>query len=180
MGLILKDKLQELMRGYPTVSDKYNVRGGTLASTSDVGHFGDLVAFNGDGFFTVVDEAHPLSDISQLAGVLLATNVKVTPDFFGGYTAEAPTMPGEAFNLAVSGYIALPVAVEGTDDAEPTKAEKEAVAATITEGSDAKITADGKVSPEGTLDAGWKFTGITCIDMRGELLAEVKVFQTAA
>ena len=44
MSLIIKDKIQMLMRGYPTVSDKYDVAGGILEGAEGV-KFGDVVQF---------------------------------------------------------------------------------------------------------------------------------------
>lgn len=76
----------------------------------------------------------------------------------------------------IDGYVALPVNVEGTDGANPTKDQLKAVQDTIKEGTDAKLTSNGKVSPTGTIDMGWKFTGITFIDSQNELLAEVVVY----
>lgn len=174
MSLIIKDKLTELMKGYPTVSDKYNVRGAVLAADSAAGHFGDIIKIKGDGYFTVVNEDNTLTAASEVAGVLLATNVKLVTDFFGGYSAEAVTNPTEAFNLMLDGYVALPVKVAGASDI-PTLAEIKAVLEEIKEGDDAKLTEDGKISKDGTIDMGWKFTGITCVDEKGEGLAEVLV-----
>lgn len=44
MSLIIKDKIKQLMRGYPTVSDKYNVEGGIIEGTNGV-NFGDMVVY---------------------------------------------------------------------------------------------------------------------------------------
>lgn len=169
MGLILKDSLTPLMKGYPSVSDKYNVRGATLSSESEIGYFGNIVTFKGDGYFKVASETSKITSANQVAGVLLATNVKLVTDFFGGASAKAETRPGEAFNLLIGGYVALEV-----DVAEDSKA-SDALALCV-EGVDAKITANGKVSTTGTIDCGWKFTGVTCIDDNGTPLAEVVVF----
>lgn len=168
MGLIIKDKIDSLMCGYPTVSDKYNVRGATLASDSEIGHFGDIALIDGNGYFKVASATTTVASADDVAGVLLATNVKLVTDIFGGSNAEAETRPGEAFNLLVDGYVALPVDLtESTAAAEKAK---------IKEGTAAKITTTGKVSPTGTIDCGWKFTGITTI-VGTKLLAEVVVFK---
>lgn len=165
MGLIINDKIDTLMKGYPTVSDKYNVRGGTLASTSGEGHFGDLVKYNGDGFFTVVDSANTIAKETDIAGVLLATNVKLVTDFFGGSTAEAVTRPGEAFNLMLSGYVALPLDTKVTD------------LTTVKEGLACHVTTDGKVTTQssGIATTTLVFTGVTFKTDSGEVLAEVEV-----
>ena len=39
--LIIKDKIDMLMKGYPTVSDKYNVAGGVLTGNA-AAQFGEL------------------------------------------------------------------------------------------------------------------------------------------
>ena len=44
MSLIIKDKIKQLMRGYPTVSDKYNVEGGIVEGDTPLA-FGDMVAY---------------------------------------------------------------------------------------------------------------------------------------
>lgn len=169
MGLILKDSLTPLMLGYPTMSDKYNVRGATLSSESEVGYFGNIVTIKGDGYFKVASEKSTITSANDVAGVLLATNVKLVTDFFGGASAKAETRPGEAFNLLVGGYVALEVEVKEDEEASN-------VLALCKEGASAKITATGKVSTTGTIDCGWKFTGVTCVDDNGIALAEVVVF----
>lgn len=176
MSMILNTKLPQLMRGYPTVSDKYNVRGATLSVDSGEGHFGDVVLIDDDkdGYFVVADSTHAAT-ATNVAGVLLATNVKLVTDFFGGSTAKAVTRPRETFNLMLEGYVALPVKVTA-ESGEPTLDDIKAALAEIKEGDDAKITTDGKVAKDGTVDLGWKFTGITEISDDGEPLAEVIVF----
>lgn len=169
MGLILKDSLTPLMKGYPSVSDKYNVRGGTLASDSEIGHFGDIVLIKGNGYFKVASETTTIASANDVAGILLATNVKLVTDFFGGATAKAETRPNEAFNLLVGGYVALEVEI-------PKGKKATEVLALCKEGTDAKLTTTGKISTTGTIDLGWKFTGITCVDDNGVALAEVVVF----
>lgn len=162
MSLILKDKLPLLAKGYPTVSDKYNVRGATLASTSADGVFGDFVKFSGNGTFSVINEDNTIADAKEVAGVLLATNVKTCTDFLGGRTAKVTTKGGEAFNLLIDGYVALECA-------------KDEDLTAIKEGDDAKLTTDGKVSKSGTIDLGYKFTGTTYTE-DGVKLAEVVIY----
>lgn len=176
MSLILNGKLPSLMKGYPTISDKYNVRGGTLSSTSAVGYFGDVVKIDGDGYFSVVNSTNTLTSADEVAGVILATNVKLVNTYGGGTTAKAETKPNEAFNLLIDGYVALEVSVSGTDGAEPTTAEKKTALSAIKEGTSAKLTTDGLVSTSGTIDMGWKFTGETYLTDDGTPLAEVVVY----
>lgn len=104
MGLIIKDKLPMFIVGYPTVSDKYNITGGLLSGTQSV-KFGDLVMFDGTGYFKKVENA---SDVKAIAGFVLATNVKVAEGFA---TNVVQVNPGEAFNLVLPGsYLAVEVA----------------------------------------------------------------------
>jgi hypothetical protein len=114
MGLIIKDKLPMFIVGYPTVSDKYNVTGGLL-SGSDPVKFGDLVMFDGSGYFKKVASATAVGDI---AGFVLATNVKVAEGFA---TNVVQVNPGEAFNLTLPGsYLAVEVAgASGLSDITP-------------------------------------------------------------
>jgi len=101
MSLIIKDKIQQLMIGYPTVSDKYNVSGGILAGTNNV-YFGDLVKVSGTaGYF---EKAVSLNSVAEIAGFVLATNVKLAEGFPGTTPA---TKPGEAFNLMINGFMAV-------------------------------------------------------------------------
>lgn len=102
MALIIKDKIPMLKKGYPTVSDKYNVAGGILAGSQKI-EFGELVKFSATqpGYYEAITTTVTLAD---LAGFVVATNVKM---------AEWPaneiayTYPGEAFNLLVNGFIAV-------------------------------------------------------------------------
>lgn len=104
MGLIIKDKIPMFMRGYPTVSDKYDVAGGVLTGTNAV-QFGDPVKFSTTkGYF---EKGTDMSEITELAGFVVATNVKLANEW-PGQTVQ--TQPGEAFNLLVKGFIAVELA----------------------------------------------------------------------
>lgn len=101
MGLIIKDKIKELMKGYPTVSDKYNVTGGMLTGNTPA-KFGELVKFSGTkGYFEAITGAVTLPDV---AGFVLATNVKLAEEWPG---QNVQVNPGEAFNLLVNGFMAV-------------------------------------------------------------------------
>lgn len=102
MGLIIKDKLPMFKVGYPTVSDKYNITGGTLVGTTPV-KFGDLVKFSStNGYFEAITSTVALTDI---AGFVLATNVKLAEEWPG---KSVQVNPGEAFNLVLPGsYLAI-------------------------------------------------------------------------
>lgn len=108
MSLIIKDKIKQLMRGYPTVSDKYNVEGGIIEGTDGV-NFGDMVVYGSTtGYYK---KATALTDINEFAGFVLATNVKLE-DTWGASGAPLlgpVTLPGEAFNLFMNGFIAIPL-----------------------------------------------------------------------
>lgn len=101
MGLIIKDKLQKMFAGYPTVSDKYNVAGGILTGSTPI-HFGDLVKHTSDpGYF---EPATSLSGVSDIGGICLATNVKLNETWPAG---NVQVNPGEAFNLLINGFVAM-------------------------------------------------------------------------
>ena len=175
--------------GYPTVSDKYNVTGGLL-SGSDPVKFGDLVMFDGSGYFKKVASATAVGDI---AGFVLATNVKVAEGFA---TNVVQVNPGEAFNLLVRGFVAVAIEDETFDaaveaynevmeDAEATAAEKaEAIETfeaakkaalaltTIKEGQPVYLAADGKFATAGTVVPGAYFMGVAEI-INNELVAEI-------
>lgn len=101
MGLILKDKIRKFMVGFPTVSDKYNVAGGILAGSTPV-NFGDLVQYDTTtGYYK---PATSLSAITDVAGFVLGTNVKLAE----GFASDVVRVNGgEAFNLLMNGYIAI-------------------------------------------------------------------------
>ena len=105
MGLIIKDKIPMFKVGYPTVSDKYNVAGGTLVGTTPA-KFGDLVKFSATkGYFEAITGAVTLADI---AGFTLATNVKLSETW---PATDVQINPGEAFNLVLPGsYLAIELA----------------------------------------------------------------------
>lgn len=104
MGLIINKNIPMLMKGYPTVSDKYNIAGATLTGATPV-KFGELVKFSGTkGYYEAITGTVTLADI---AGFVVATNVKLA-DGFPGTTVS--TQPGEAFNLLVNGFIAVELA----------------------------------------------------------------------
>lgn len=170
MGMIINDKLDTLMKGYPTLSDKYCVRGATLSSDSANAHFGDFVTYDG-GTFKVVDSSNTITSADKVAGVVVATNVKLVTDFMSGKSAEALTYPGEAFNLLLHGYVALPCDTTISVD-------------TITEGLTCKVTSAGLLTTasSGTELPNYKFTGITHVEYTDStkstiktLLAEVAV-----
>lgn len=102
MGLIINKKINKLMKGYPTVSDKYNVAGGVNYGSTDIA-FGDVVKLTGvPGQY----EKATLSASSDIAGICLATNVKTALTYPAGNTANV-VKQYEAFNLFLNGYVAV-------------------------------------------------------------------------
>lgn len=128
MSLIIKDKFPMMMAGYPTVSDKYNVLGGILEGDTDV-EFGTLVQY---GDTTGYYKAATSKD--NLAGFVLATNVKLNETFAGD---TVKVHPGEAFNLLLDGFIAVPL-------------DTGAKAETIKPNGKVYVTTTGKVTCEST------------------------------
>lgn len=104
MGLIIKNKIAQLKKGYPTVSDKYNVQGGINVDNAPL-HFGDLVTY-GD---TTGHYVKMTATTKKLAGIVLATNVKLANKYPGDSNASVETLKGEAFNLLVRGFVAVKV-----------------------------------------------------------------------
>lgn len=104
MNLIIKDKIPMFIEGYPTVSDKYDVVGGILEGTSDA-QFGQLVK-NGTtaGYFKPINATDTISAVTEIVGLILATNVQLASGFPG---TEVKVEPGEAFNLFIRGFVAV-------------------------------------------------------------------------
>ena len=153
MGLIIKDKIQSLMVGYPTTSDKYDVEGGLANETL---RFGDLVVAESVGVYKKVDA-------TKVDGIVLATNVKLNTTYPAD--AEGPvTVKGEAFNVLIRGRVAVAL-------------DSDATASAVVKGADAKLSTAHKLSTTGTAIAGnvsIKFTGF--YEMQGTtIVAEVEV-----
>lgn len=153
MGLIIKDKIQSLMVGYPTTSDKYDVEGGLANETL---RFGDLVVAESVGVYKKVDA-------TKVDGIVLATNVKLNTTYPAD--AEGPvTVKGEAFNVLIKGRVAVAL-------------DSDATASAVVKGADAKLSTAHKLSTTGTAIAGnvsIKFTGF--YEMQGTtIVAEVEV-----
>jgi hypothetical protein len=164
MSLIIKDKIKQLMRGYPTVSDKYNVEGGIVEGTDGV-NFGDMVVYGSTtGYYK---KATALTDINEFAGFVLATNVKLEDTW--GKTNDGPiTNPGEAFNLFMNGFIAIALKSDATLAQIKNGAKVAVVLAT------ADVTTADKIAADTIVELpGYEFTGI--YEQQGAtLLAEVR------
>ncbi len=102
MGLIINKSIRKFIKGFPTVSDKYNVAGAVLAGTEPV-EFGDLVKASATkGYFEKASSG--ITAASDILGIVVGTNVKLNLEWPEG---KVQTLPGEAFNLLVSGFIAV-------------------------------------------------------------------------
>ena len=149
MGLIIKKSIRKLIKGYPTVSDKYNVQGGLLGGSADA-HFGDVLIYGAtQGEYAVPAAAITVADI---AGILLGTNVKLATTYPAGPSYEVVTKPGEAINLLLNGYVAV-----GLDAGATTTNIKDGAKV-------ACLLATGALTTSGTANAtdipGWYFTGV--------------------
>lgn len=164
MGLIIKDKITQLMRGYPTVSDKYNVEGGINEGSEGL-NFGDMVVYGTQtGYYK---KATTLTSIDDFAGFVLATNVKLEDTW--GKTNDGPiTNPGEAFNLFMNGFIAVQLKSDATV-AQIKNGKKVAVVL-----ASAEVTTADKIDDSTIVELpGYEFTGI--YEQQGTvLLAEVR------
>ena len=164
MSLIIKDKIKQLMRGYPTVSDKYNVEGGIIEGTDGV-NFGDMVVYGSTtGYYK---KATTLTNVDEIAGFVLATNVKLEDTW--GKTNDGPiTNPGEAFNLFMNGFIAIALKSNATLAQIKNGAKVAVVLAT------AELTTADKIAADTIVELpDYEFTGI--YEQQGAtLLAEVR------
>lgn len=107
MSMILNDHIKKLKKGYPTVSDKYDVSGGILGGNQAV-EVGTILALtDASGVFVPVT-AETTAD--KVAGVALSPNVKLT-DIWSG-DRRTMVFPGEAVNLCFNGLFATEVAAE--------------------------------------------------------------------
>ena len=159
MSLILgKDGFKKLMAGYPTVSDKYDVAPATLESGT--AYNGSVMKHGSAHSLYVV--ASSVAAASDIAGVLLATNIKV-PSVWPAGSGSVATNAGEQFNLIVRGFVAVEL-------------DADAVLADAVEGAPVYITSAGKLTPDssGNIALSWKFTGVTELDGTAKL-AEIVI-----
>lgn len=145
MGLI-KGKLgiQKMLVGYPTTTD-YDVVAATLSGADVVN--GDVVMYTTD--HSIYKKAASVTAATQLAGIVLATNVKV-PSTYPAGSMNVPTKAGEQFNLVVRGAVAVEL-------------DSAAVLANATEGAVVYVTSAGKLTTvsSSNVATNWKFTGVT-------------------
>ena len=147
MSLILgKDGIQKLMVGYPTNAASDNdVAPATLESGT--AYNGSVMKYGSAHSLYVV--ASSVTAASEIAGVLLATNVKV-PSTYPASTASVATNAGEQFNLIVHGCVAVEL-------------DSAAVLSDVVEGKTVYITSAGKLTTVSTSNVAltWKFTGVS-------------------
>lgn len=159
MGLIIKDKIQQLLKGYPTVSDKYNVQGGLLeAGEIENGTF--LTNGSATGYYV---EATAATD--PILGISIAQNVKVPHQYPAGANYEVKTVAGEAVNVLVRGFIAVEYDAEAAAPAEGDAVFLKAV--------DGKLVTTKVGAPDQDALANSYFTGITEEKANGMVLAEI-------
>lgn len=160
MGLIIKDKIKMFIKGFPTVSDKYNVSGAMLESTSGEANFGDIVLLGDtNGFFKAVGNT-TITNVNQIGGIILGTNVKVANEWPGN---TVTAKPGEGFNLMISGFMAIQV-------------DNVSELATITANRPVYITPQGRFTSTASGNIALTsivFTGMVEETPEGNLLAEI-------
>lgn len=157
MSLIIKNKIQELMQGYPTISDKYDVAPAVLEGDTAVMAGAPVTLGSTAGRYKACAAAD-----DTVAGFILATNVKL-PNTYPASTQEQTYMSGDAFNLMFKGFLAVPVDAGAT-------------VANIANGEKVALLAGGKITTSGTASAtdipGAYFTGCTEV-VNGVRLAEI-------
>ena len=117
MSLIIKNKIQELMQGYPTISDKYDVAPAVLEGATAV-KAGQLVSMGTTaGRYTSLKTGSGITTaaLAQIAGFVLATNAKV-PNTYPASTVDQTYVAGDAFNLMIRGFIAVPLGAKFVDN----------------------------------------------------------------
>lgn len=108
MGLIIKESLKKMMKGYPTISDKYDVEGGVNVGATAI-KFGELVLFSDEkiaGKYIAFSDAKKTNGV---AGICIAENVKLVTTY-PGESKDATIEPGEAVTLMSRGFIAVELA----------------------------------------------------------------------
>ena len=90
MSLIIKNKIQELMQGYPTISDKYDVAPAVLEGATAVMAGQPVTLGSTAGRYKACSAA---ADV--VAGFVLATNVKL-PDTYPASTQKQKSRPWSA------------------------------------------------------------------------------------
>lgn len=103
--MIIKDKIKALRKGYPTVSDKYNVAGGIVDAGANDLVIGELVQYTDTpGKYKPAVNVNAIGDI---AGIALAVNARLNPVWPNDGKTELKVKAGEAFDLFVDGWIAV-------------------------------------------------------------------------
>lgn len=153
MSMIIKNKIKALKKGYPTVSDKYNVAGGIVEAGANDLVIGELVQYtNTPGKYKPAVSVNAIGDI---AGVALAVNARLNPVWPNDGKTELKVKAGEAFDLFVDGWIA----VQLDDDVESDEVTPGKQAAVIL--STGKITVADNEEEGIVLWPGAYFTGFT-------------------
>lgn len=108
MNLIINKSIPMFKKGYPTMSDKYNVTGGILTGTTPVPFGSVVVTTDTPGYFKAPSA---IADVKNVAGIVVATNVKLAQEWPG---KTVQVNPNEAFNLLINGFIAVQLAASAT------------------------------------------------------------------
>lgn len=158
MGLIIKGDITKLKAGYPTISDKYDVKGGVLEGTKTLA-YGQLVKLgSATGYYQAVDGDQTISAATDIAGIRLAVNVKLINTYPG--KGQALTYPGEAFDLCFRGFLAVPVTFTYTADEEGQTTNRDAAFAKLAANQKVYVTTAGAFTTDSTaIDLGAVFTG---------------------
>lgn len=183
MSLIIKNKIQELMQGYPTISDKYDVAPAVLEGDTAV-KAGQLVSMGTTaGRYTNLKTGSGITTaaLAQIAGFVLASNVKV-PNTYPASTVDQTYVAGDAFNLMIRGFIAVPLATKFADETQgATEREKVKNGGQVAVFLDGPLAGqmtyhgatDGQTSAKTAVDVpGAYFTGLTEV-VDGVCLAEI-------
>jgi hypothetical protein len=160
MSLIIKGDITRLKAGYPTVSDKYDVKGGILEGANNLA-FGQLVKFgDATGYYKAVDGTQTISAATDIAGFRLAVNVKLINTYPG--QGQALTYPGEAFDLCFKGALAVQIEFAYTNDSEGSTTNRDAAFALLKENGKVYATSAGVLTPVSTsnYDINAVFSGV--------------------
>ena len=160
MNLIINKSIPMFKRGYPTMSDKYNVTGGILTGSTPVPFGSVVVTSDTPGYF---EAPAGVADVADIAGIVVATNVKLAENWPG---TTVQVNPNEAFNLLINGFIAVKLAASAT-------------IGQVTANAPVAINAAGEFTSQNDTKVGnlpnTVFTGLYETQPDGSVLAEIYV-----
>lgn len=160
MSLIINKQIPMLKKGYPTMSDKYDVAGGILTGSTPVQFGSVVVTTSTPGYFEAPDG---IADVKDVAGFVVATNVKLAENWPG---TIVQVNPNEAFNLLIKGFLAVPLAASAT-------------IGNVMANAPVAIKADGSITTSNDTTVGTLpntvFTGLYEVQKDGTTLVEIYV-----